>query len=495
MSARQGRPQIGIAIRRALVDVLVVAGFADDKSIRTLLVAELRRAFDSPFTVPDQLDPRAQLIEIVNECSDLDEGLPKLADVLQLLRPGTKECTQFRALVDSLPLLDVVSEAEQERFRQQLAGFSPPGLHAAVRRAARFVVPTPQYADAADAFFGLADFNAGPGELPPVVAFAELIAAECDDRLAAQLRKWSDGQAHRLRLDSALRELRAHATPSAQGRLHLAIMISPDPVDHDRYEISHWRQDDPAEWPPPRGETVSTTSAGLEREVAEVISAAEEAWSTCAAEAVLEFVLPRVLLDLPVHAWNTRRDIGEPQPLYMTYPTVIRSLERMSAPGSHRVWRRRWASWAREPSFERVYFCGREDTEDQHRLDAILRDERWLMTVLTEAPPADPIPGRDELFAALRAGLPVIVWHPTVSSEVVREVVTWLAGSEDLGNLPALTRKHRLDALGNRSSSPDGGVIGDLVVLWDDPSRTLPIGDSGPGPVGGGGADEHDRAS
>lgn len=495
MVTRQARPQIGIAIRHALVDVLVVAGFADDKSIRTLMVAELRRALDNPFTVPDQLAPRAQLIEIVNGCSGIEEGLPVLADVLEFLRPGTKECAQFRALVDSLPLRDVVSEAEQERFRLQLEGFSPPGLPAAVRRAARHVSPAPQYRDAAEAFLGLADFNSAPEELPPVVAFAELIAAECEDSLAAQLRQWSDGQAHRLRLDSALRELRAHATPSRSGRLHLTIMISRDLADEERYEVSSWRQDDPGEWPPPRGETVLTTSAGLEGEVAKVVVAAEEAWSESDAEVVLEFVLPRALLDLPVHTWSTEREFGTPQPLYLTYPTVIRSLERMTSRRSHRVWRRRWASWTREPSFERVYFCDPRDTEDRHRLDAILSDERWLMTVLTEVPPVTAIPDRDELFAALRAGLPVIVWHPTVSSEVVREVVAWLAGSDDLGNLPALTRKHRLDALGNRSSSPDGGIIGDLVVLWDDPSRMLPLGDGGPGPRGGRGVDEHDRAS
>lgn len=495
MSAGQGRPPIGIALRRALVDVLVVAGFADDKSIRTLMVSELRRALDNPFTVPDQLAPRAQLIEIVNSCSGIDEGLPTLADVLEFLRPGTKECAKFRDLVDSLPLRDVVSEREQEQFRSRLEGFSPPGLRTAVRRAARYVVPVPRYADAAEAFAGLADFNAAPGELPPVVAFAELISAECDDELARDLRKWSDGQAHRLRLDSALRELRAHVTFSASGRLHLTIMISPDPVDEDRYEISHWRQDDPDEWPPPRGETVVTTSPELEREVAKVISSAEEAWSETEAEVLLEFVLPRVLLGLPVHSWRTERDFGAPQPLYLTYPTVVRSLERMSSRRSHRVWRRRWASWAREPSFERVYFCDRCDTEDRHRLDAILSDERWLMTVLTETPPSTPVSDRDEFFAALRAGLPVIVWHPTVSSEAVREMVTWLADTGDLGNLPALTRKHRIDALRNRSSSPDGGIVGDLVVLWDDPDRVLPLGDGGTGPVGGGGADERDRAS
>lgn len=495
MSIRQARPQIGITIRRALVDVLVIAGFADDKSIRTLMVTELRRALDNPFTVPDHLAPRAQLIEIVNGCSVLDNGLPTLADVLEFLRPGTKECTEFRDLVDSLPLRDVVSESEQEQFRQQLEGFVPPGLRAAVRRAARHVFPAPVFPDAAEAFSGLADFNAAPGELPPVVAFAELISAECDEQLAANLRKWADGQAHRLRLEEALRGLRSQVTPSRSGRLHLTIMISPDPVDADRHEVSHWRQDDPDEWPPPRGETVVATTAELEAEVAKMISAAEEAWSECDAEVAIEFVLPRGLLDLPVHTWRTEREFGGPQPLYMTYPTVIRSLERMSSRRSHRVWRRRWASWMEEPSVERVYFCEPGDTEDQQHLDAVFSDERWLMAVLTTTPPANPIPGRDELFAALRAGLPILVWHPTASSEVVRGVVTWLAGSDDLGNLPTLTRKHRLEALRNRSSSPDGGILGGLVVLWDDPNRMLPLAGGGTGPAPAGGADEHDRAS
>ncbi|WP_410567693.1 effector-associated domain 2-containing protein [Amycolatopsis sp. cmx-4-61] len=495
MLTRQGRSHIGLMTRRALVDVLVVAGFADDKSIRTLMVAELRRALDNPFTVPDQLDARTQLIEIVNGCCVLEDGLPVLADVLEFLRPGTKECAEFRALVDSLPLRDVVSDTDQERIRRLLDGFSPPGLRTAVRRAARHISPVPQYADAAEAFFGLADFNAAPGELPPVVAFAELLAAECEERLAAQLHEWADGQAHRLLLDDALRELRNHVVPPASGPLHLTIVISPDLVDEDRYEISHWRQDHAGEWPPPRGESVTATSAALEDEVARLISAAEEAWAESDAEVLLEFVLPRALLDLPVHTWSTERDFGVPQPLYLAYPTVIRSLERMSSRRSHRVWRRRWASWSREPSCERVYFCDRGDTEDRHHLDAILSDEKWLMTVLTESPPPEPEPGRDEFFAALRAGLPVIVWHPTASSEVVREVVMWMAGDGGLGNLPALTRKHRLDALRNRSSSPDGDVIGDLVVLWDDPNRMLPLGDGGTGPAGGGGADERDRAS
>ena len=497
VSERQGRPHLGITIRKALVDVLVVAGFADDRSIRTLMVAELRQALDHPFTFPEPRAARDQLIEIVNVCCLLDNGLSVLADVLEFLRPGTKECQEFRHIVSSLRMHEVVPEGEQEKLRGRLTGIAPPGLAAAVRRAARYVEPPPWYEDAAAAFSGLADFNAAPGELPPVLIFVEMIAGECDEVFAGELRQWCAGQVRRLRLDKALQELRAEIADvrPVPDKLHLMIVIRPDTIEADLYEVSHWRQDNTADWPPPRGETVLVHEDELEDRVDTLIAAAEESWSGGTADVVLEFVLPRSLLNLPVHSWTTERASGSPKPLYLSYPTVIRSLDRMRSRQWHRVWRQRWASWTADPSIERVYFCQRRDTEDRHRLDAILSDGQWSMTVLTQSPPVSPIPGCDELLAALRAGLPVVAWHPTIPSEVLREMVAWLAGSGGLGDLPKLARKSRLDALRNPPSSPDGGTIGDLVVLWDDPNRVLPLGEAGIIRYPKGGPDEHDRAS
>ncbi|MEV6877019.1 hypothetical protein [Amycolatopsis sp. NPDC051128] len=498
MGARQGQPGPGIAVRKAVVDVLVVAGFADDKSIRTLMVSELRAALDHPFTFSDQLAGRDQLIEIVSACCRLAEGLNVLADVIEFLRPGSKECAEVRTLVSSVRMHEVVPEAEQEKLRERLAGFAPPGLGMAVRRAARYVSPPPRYDDASAAFSGLADFNAGPGELPPLLIFVELIAAECDDALAAELRAWSEGQVRRLRLGDALDQLRAELTVAspAPGRLYLLIVVRPDPIEEGLYELSCWRQDDPADWPPARGETVLVRESQLEHHVDVMVAEAERAWSEVAAEVAVEFVLPRALLNLPVHSWTTERASGSPKPLYLGYPTVVRSLERMSSPRWHRVWRQRWKSWTRDPSFERVYFCRTGDRRDRLRLEAILSNEQWAMTVLTESPPVSAISEEDELLPALRVGVPVIVWHPSAPSEVVREVVAWLAESSGgLGDLPALARESRLDALRNPLSSGDGGAITDLVVLWDDPNRLLPLGETGIVGHFEGGADERDRAS
>ncbi|WP_285476335.1 effector-associated domain 2-containing protein [Amycolatopsis sp. NBRC 101858] len=479
------------------MDVLVVAGFADDKSIRTLMVSELREALDHPFTFSDQLTGRDQLIEIVSACCRIVEGLNVLAGVIEFLRPGSKECAEVRTLVSSVRMHEVVPESEQEKLRDRLAGFAPPGLGLAVRRAARYVSPPPCYEDAAAAFSGLADFNAGPGELPPLLIFVELIAAECEDRLAGELRAWADGQVRRLRLGDALELLREElaAARPAPSRLYLLIVVRPDPIEDDLYEVSCWRQDDPEDWPPVRGTTTLVRESRLEGHVDELVAESERAWSEVASDVVLEFVLPRALLNLPVHSWATERASGSPKPLYLSYPTVVRSLERMSSPRWHRVWRQRWESWIGDPSIERVYFCRSGDRDDRLRLEAILSNEQWGMTVLTESPPVSATSSQDELLPALRAGVPVIVWHPTAPSEAVREVVAWLAESSGgLGDLPALARESRLDVLRDPPSSSDGGALTDLVVLWDDPNRLLPLGETGVIGHPEGGA-ERDRAS
>ncbi|OXM71304.1 hypothetical protein CF165_02370 [Amycolatopsis vastitatis] len=89
----------GLAIRRALVDILVVAGFADDAPSRTLLIEEVRAALGRPLTISSRLSGRDQLIDFVNACGRVEEGLPVLADVLEFLRPSTKESAEVRQLV------------------------------------------------------------------------------------------------------------------------------------------------------------------------------------------------------------------------------------------------------------------------------------------------------------------------------------------------------------------------------------------------------------
>ncbi len=496
MSSGLRRATVGIAVRKALVDVLVEAGFADDRSIRSLMLGELRAALKVPFAISDQLTARDQLIEIVNICSRVDDGMAILAAVLELMRPGTPEYAEVHRLVSALPVHDVVPEAEQERLRRWLAGFTPSGLVAAARRAARNSAPPPKFEDAWAAFCFLADFNAAPGELPPALIFVELIATECAETRRGPLRDWTNGQARRYRLDTALDELRAELAQTRRqgGKLHLMIVVQPDGIEPDRYLVCSWRQDEPDEWPPPCGDCVLVRAPDLEDHVDDLVVQAERAWSGRAADVVLEFVLPRSLLNIPVHRWATERRSGDPQPLFLTYPIVVRSLERMTSRQWHRRWRVRWSALMTDPSMERVYFCQDKDTEEQLRLGAILSDQQWVMMVLSESPPARPIPGHDQLFTAFRAGLPALVWHPSAGSDVLREVVAWLVGGDRLGDLPARTQESRQAVFQGRQVPFDIDVFRDLVVLWDDPSRLVFLGDDVPDPSEQGGFGDN-RAS
>ena len=84
--------------------------------------------------------------------------------------------------------------------------------------------------------------------------------------------------------------------------------------------------------------------------------------------------------------------------------------------------------------------------------------------------PAPSDAGPDELVSALRAGLPVILWHPDVEPEDLRELIDWLLGG-DGGFMDLLARRKlaNVPATGTFNES----LIRDLVVLWDDPKRVI----------------------
>lgn len=467
---------MAIGAHKELVDVLVEAGFADDRSVRTLMVSELRQALRQPLTVSDQLTARDQLIEIVGLCSRIDEGMGALVSVLELMRPGSPECRKVRRLVSELPVHDLFPEAEWARLEGWLVGLVPTRLPSLVQRACRyFYQEPPRFEDAWTAFCYLTDLNSAPGELPPALIFLEHVAAGCPEAVRVRLREWASAQARRLQLDSALRKLRIEASEPRPDReeLHLMIVIRPDPIERDLFGVCGYRQEEPGEWPPPCGETVFVKAEDLESHVDLLVASAEESWSGRAVDVALEFVLPRTLVNAPVHAWSAEISSGAPQPLNLSYPIVIRSLERMLHPRWHRRWRQRWSELLAEPVLERVYFCHDKDTDEQFKLESILSNKRWVMMVLTESPPVTAVSGQDQLAAAISMGLPVLAWHPNASPDVLREVVSWLVDNDRLGELPMRTQVSRQAVFRKQQVPFDLDVLRDLVVLWDDPSRLV----------------------
>ncbi|MDQ4034101.1 MAG: hypothetical protein M3332_18390, partial [Actinomycetota bacterium] len=341
----------------------------------------------------------------------------------------------------------------------------------------------PSGANAWEAFSYLADFNAGADGFPPALMFVELVALQVGGELGANLTEWNNDQARRLRLEPELRA-RRERRPSqipVDSRLHLMIVVQPDGIDpNNRYLLSHWRQDDPTQWPPARGDTQMAAFDELERCVDDLVVSAERAWSGHGGPVALEFVLPRALLNLPVHRWHKEHDSGDPRPLCLDYPIVVRSLERMRSSQWHRVWHQRWQILMTDPSAARVHFGQPADTAERHRIDAVLSDGKWALMVLTAPPSTQPRAGADELAAALRSGLPALVWHPQASSDDLREVVTWLVDGDRLADLPGRAQASRQAALGASGAPFDLTIVRDLVVLWDDPHRLVVL-DQPPG--------------
>jgi hypothetical protein len=143
----------------------------------------------------------------------------------------------------------------------------------------------------------------------------------------------------------------------------------------------------------------------------------------------------------------------------------------------YRVWHARWKSLKEDPSATRIHFGVPADTEVPHRVDAVLNDPRWVSMVLTEAPPPEPPPGAglDELTAALRSGLPILIWHPEGAPEAVREIVEWLSDGTGLADLPARTQVSRQAEFLQISAPFNINIARDLVVLWDDPTRVVAL--------------------
>ena len=463
---------VALEVRDAVVEALVQAGLAEDAQSCSRLTQMISDYLGRPLKVPPHLVGRDCLIELVDACVRIEDGMTALARAVWLMRPGSPEHDRISRLMEQPRVLELLPESELQRLREWLVQIAIPQLRALVHQAAGpGVPPAPSLASAWDAFAHLARFNAGADGFPPALIFVDLLAHQVDGGMSTTLTRWIDDQARRLRLERVLWARRAAGVAQipVDPRLHLVIVMEPDGIDPTRYLLSYWRQDDPAEWPPARGETRTVLFDDLERCVDDLVVSAERAWSGRARKVALEFVLPRALLNLPVHRWHKEHDSGDPRPLGLDYPIVVRSLERMQSPHWHRAWRQRWQTLMNNPSAERIYFGQPTDSEQRYRLDAALNDERWALMVLTAPPPSQPQPGMDELTAALRSGLPALVWHPEASSEALRGVVTQLVENNGLRDLPGRMQTLRQTAFQTTAEPFEGNIARDLVVLWDDP--------------------------
>lgn len=465
-------------VRDAMVNALAEAGWADDPHARQILIDKIGDYLGRPLSIANHLMGRDHLGAVVDACCEATGGLDALLHAVRLMRPRSPEYARIERLVEQAWVLDVLPGTELDRLHGWLADLRVHQLPTLVARSCGPGVPLPPSgADAWQVVWHLTAYNAGADGLPPVLIFVELLARQVGDRLGRKLAQWAEDQARTLGLTAEL-AARRESLPAAippDTRLHLLIAVEQDAIDADLVMVSHWRQDDPEQWPPARSNTDAVHLADLEQQVDKIIVAAERAWAEHEGSVSVEFLLPRALLNLPVHRWHKEHDSGDPRPLCLDYPIVVRSLERMGAAQWHRLWLGRWRSMNKGSSAANPHIAGEDDTKEPHRLAAMLSESDLVSMVLTAPPSATARPGADELTAALRAGLPVVFWHCELpTSDALRDVVARLVEGNGLRELPARLLKLRRDAFLETAGS-GVATVSDLVVLFDDPSRLVTV--------------------
>jgi vWA-MoxR associated protein C-terminal domain/vWA-MoxR associated protein middle region 0 len=412
-----------------------------------------------------------------NAFRQIDVSVKRVRDRAWLRIQGT-----VPTLVGEPQPIPLVPDADVVELRVLLDDIVLPELPLlAARSTDHDITPIRTAATAWDVAQYLLDINSGPDAAPPLIVFLELLAARLGGELGAGLTRWNDVAQQRYPgIAGALHKLRESPPPVVDDDVpvHLAVMIDEDGADPERYyQVSHWRQDDPSQWPPPQGDTTVVRAVDIEYVVDRLVLDAEAAWVKHPGSVAIEFLLPRSLLHIPVTTWRKEYESGDPQPLALDYPVVVRSLERMRAQHWHRQWRNRWKVLRSAPAAATIHYAKGTEMTEPFQMEMRLRDPHVVAIVLSSAPQPDR--PRDELTVALRAGLPIAIWvrddaSNSVDLDSLAAVVTHLVESGGLIELPRRVLQALRAALtGELPPHLTREAVHRLVILWDDADRLV----------------------
>ena len=463
--------------------MLAVPALADPQA-RQMLIEVVFEALGRPISLRDQPTPRLQLLELFRCCAAFEDGISTLMRGVQEVDRGSVQVDEVLRTGDEWNALQAMPDLKRS-WRLLSISLRECAMPLSARIAAieeatdRQLVGPPGHSDTPwSDFCHLCDRNAGPDHLPPWMLYLERAVMWTQPPRRHELRARNRNLALDWGIAPQLDRLRWYAPdrqPFAIGRYdeYLAIQISPDLLASERYKVSHVFRSDAKgpDWLPgdPRQ---GLARDELEQAVSEVVSQVEAANGDRRAHLRLEFVLPLDLLNLPVDWWP--RDSSEVPnvPLALDYPVVVRSLERLQHVDWHRRWRNRWEQMKQsEPWGSSVFMSTGHQQVALGDFDAKLSDEHCVALVLSEPPDSGREHGHREVFAALRSGLPVVIWHRTASTtrQYRRALETLL--EQGLQGLPDRLVELRRQAAACTPEDQIQHIGRHLTVLWDDPDR------------------------
>lgn len=461
----------------ALVDAVLQVQISSSSGARALLRENVEQRLGA-LPLRDHEAVRPAVVELVQQCDVHPGGLVELAACVELLAAEDPAYLQVRRVVEETEALAVEPELgvmwrqlrpalERLRLRQMQPIF--------LQVTSGLLGVLPVHCDSTwSAFVHLVGLNGPAGPIPPWMAFLEVVRDHLDSDTGARVRELVRSLAREWGGTADLERVRAWyeaQTPRPTKAGVLTLVLAPDLTDPDSfslYSVQRWDDDASA---PVRDEEVVVRRKELRAAVASIIARAEEDWAARATELKLEFVLPLSLLNEPVEWWSKEAPTPAGPPLALYHSVIVRSLERLRRPDWHRVWLQRWERLADEPSGAIVLTDLDPDRPDHlRRLEADLRDDERCVGLVLSAPPDADTDRSQEIMVALRAGIPLILWHRGGSSTAaVRQVVEGLL--ESLPNVPerAARLRRQIEKLqpDERETHPGRG----LAVLWDNARR------------------------
>lgn len=464
-----------------LIDRLEQIPSLRDPASRRLCLDLLGGNLGGNLVIDEYPTTRAQLIGIVQACRrQHPRALNAFIDAVEQVESGSLPVQRARAAVEDMTALDLVAERDRQELLSLLNEHPHDKLTELVRAAAgpaAELVADEQYP--AEALATLERLNAGPSDVPPLLVFVERIAAAFGEQIGERLRVWNDRQAARSGLTEQLQEVRRDEiaapppTPQHEGVAYLVIRIEPDHLEPELYSVTHWQQNNANEWHPRRGDMFTGDLDAVQDHVSALVDDAESSWARKANTIKVEFVLPYVLLNLPVDQWDLDPTGPIPRPLGLHYQVVVRSLDRARNRKLHREWKQRWETLkhasAEVSSFAEQWLWSDGAKQRQlTALDAKLAIRKDVVSLVLRSVPGGAGPG--EVLVGIRTGVPIMLWSRTESGRTAFETeVKALCDA-----LPALVEElQRLRSKARLSTRPDTHVGSRVALLWDDPDRPV----------------------
>ncbi|CAM3499521.1 hypothetical protein KIPE111705_11320 [Kibdelosporangium persicum] len=469
-----------------LVRALMRVGCLNDLSGRNLVIRIVSDELDHPLAVDEYPQTTTHLFSLVNACRQRSDGLPTLLKVLERLEPGSTAMADVKRVITDMIVYDTISPEDRRQLFTLLSGVVIPEIGDLYRLVAgEAALDLPDQTTYQEMFRVLETLNASVDGVPKAIVFVEHLAGRVRLDLAVELRRWVSGQAGKLGLEQELAKLREQLATTLVPKVpqrsdgYVVFQIERAGPSGDAYRMATWKQLDVSDgWHPERGQDVHASNLSeMKFRVAEVIETVESEWAQFEPNIRLEFLLSTELLNLDVDQWQWETESRFPEPMGCRFPVSVRSLERMKARKWHRAWYIRWKELRTqvEENGGVAKGGGYQNPSNAHQAlrELVSHFERTpsIVSLILSAPPTGATYA-DEISIALRAGIPVILWHRSDcdTEEFAAAVDNILYETNPLHLLDRvrMVRANAYsDGLGPRH------VGSQLTILWDDPYRMV----------------------